>query len=186
MKKCTKCGLEKCEKEFYKRSKEKLECFCKPCFKERLKKKEERDPEKYRRKSNDKARKYREENYERIKKYRDEYEKINREKIKKQRHEDYLKNKEKVLEQTKKWRQLNKEKFKQMWLKSSKKYPLKRPARKILNWHVEAGNIIRPDKCEMCDKNCKPEAHHEDYSKPLDVKWVCSCHTIIHYEVKKT
>ncbi len=36
---------------------------------------------------------------------------------------------------------------------------------------------IKPNKCEMC-KRIKPlDGHHEDYSKPLEVKWICrQCH----------
>ncbi len=35
------------------------------------------------------------------------------------------------------------------------------------------GDLIRPDYCENCGKRCKPLAHHDDYSKPLNVRWLC-------------
>ena len=42
---------------------------------------------------------------------------------------------------------------------------------------VKRGKLTRPNKCERCLKCCKPEAHHEDYNKRFDVKWLCQkCH----------
>lgn len=47
---------------------------------------------------------------------------------------------------------------------------------------LKTGEITRPDNCTVCDKECKPEAHHEDYDKPLEVVWVCKhCHEEIHH-----
>ena len=54
-------------------------------------------------------------------------------------------------------------------------------AHNILNDALRYGKIKRPDKCVICQKECKPQAHHYDYSKPLDVMWLCvSCHSDIH------
>ncbi len=42
---------------------------------------------------------------------------------------------------------------------------------------VRTGNLIRPDMCSECSRKCKPEGHHDDYSKPLEVIWLCTeCH----------
>lgn len=47
------------------------------------------------------------------------------------------------------------------------------------------GVLIRPKKCSLCPKKENIEAHHENYSKQLDVKWVCkSCHRKIHCGVE--
>lgn len=41
-----------------------------------------------------------------------------------------------------------------------------------------SGKIIRPDHCEVCGRKGPVEAHHCDYSRPLDVVHLCSwCHT---------
>lgn len=42
---------------------------------------------------------------------------------------------------------------------------------------LKSGRLTRPDHCENCGAPCKPHAHHDDYSKPLDVRWLCAkCH----------
>lgn len=56
--------------------------------------------------------------------------------------------------------------------------PLKRRARLAVQYAVRAGRLTKPDGCEACGgRGARIEAHHEDYSKPLDVNWLCSlCH----------
>jgi hypothetical protein len=42
---------------------------------------------------------------------------------------------------------------------------------------LKSGKIIKPSFCEKCGSTGKLHAHHEDYSKPLDVIWLCvPCH----------
>lgn len=47
-----------------------------------------------------------------------------------------------------------------------------------VKWAVESGKIHRPPVCSRCEEpGHRIEAHHEDYSKPLEVTWLCSrCH----------
>lgn len=47
-------------------------------------------------------------------------------------------------------------------------------ARRILLSAVRSGRLVRLP-CEMCGEK-KSEAHHEDYAKPLEVRWLCSAH----------
>lgn len=55
--------------------------------------------------------------------------------------------------------------------------PDKTRARQAVANHIRLGNIVRPDECSKCQKECKPEAHHADYSKKLDIEWLCTtCH----------
>lgn len=45
---------------------------------------------------------------------------------------------------------------------------------------IRAGKLARPGTCET--PGCEapdPHAHHEDYAKPLAVRWLCPVH---HYE----
>lgn len=42
---------------------------------------------------------------------------------------------------------------------------------------LKRGVLIKPVLCEECHKERKLEAHHADYSKPLEVEWLCPrCH----------
>jgi len=46
-----------------------------------------------------------------------------------------------------------------------------------------ASRLDRPCFCESCGIQCKPEAHHCDYDKPLEVMWLCrKCHNQWHKE----
>ena len=61
------------------------------------------------------------------------------------------------------------------------RYPDRRKANNAAHWAISHGTMTRPDTCSKCGKACKPVAHHEDYSKPLDVWWLClDCHLAIH------
>jgi hypothetical protein len=59
--------------------------------------------------------------------------------------------------------------------------PLKRAARVAVGNAVRDGKLLRPPECQVCAVACEPHGHHEDYSRPLDVIWVCTaCHAFIH------
>lgn len=61
---------------------------------------------------------------------------------------------------------------------------LKQKCRYLLNEAVKEGRIIRPDVCPQCNSSTDVEAHHDDYFKPLEVKWMCPlCHAKYHREV---
>lgn len=56
--------------------------------------------------------------------------------------------------------------------------PEKYKAKAIANNALQAGKLKRKTKCEECGKKTRLEKHHPDYSKPLEVVWLCKkCHT---------
>lgn len=62
------------------------------------------------------------------------------------------------------------------------RYPEKQVARYKLREAVKAGKIQRPKNCTECNAGGKIEAHHPDYSKPLDVLFLCQfCHKKQHF-----
>ncbi len=82
----------------------------------------------------------------------------------------------------KKLRKYNRE-YNKAWRKkygyaSEKRYrknnPEKTAAGRLLRYAVKAGKIIRKN-CEKCG-SIKSQAHHDDYTKPLEVRWLCSIH----------
>lgn len=60
----------------------------------------------------------------------------------------------------------------------------KQIARRLLSAARRNGTIIVPDSCQSCGKLFSASnfnGHHNDYSKPLDVVWLCDkCHAQIH------
>lgn len=48
------------------------------------------------------------------------------------------------------------------------------------------GELVNPNVCSKCGATENIEAHHEDYSKPLDVTWLChNCHVAKTNENKR-
>ena len=68
--------------------------------------------------------------------------------------------------------------------KAYPKDPEKATARQILNRAVRRGEIVKPAVCSQCNRGgdySRIEAHHDDYSRPLDVVWLCAvCHRRKH------
>jgi hypothetical protein len=62
------------------------------------------------------------------------------------------------------------------------KEPEKIKAREAVYRALKHGKINKPSLCEKCGLEASQlQGHHEDYSKKLNVKWLCcSCHKRIH------
>ena len=56
---------------------------------------------------------------------------------------------------------------------SEQERAVRRKARSALNHAVRDG-IVKRLPCEVCGN--KSEAHHTDYAKPLEVRWLCFPH----------
>ena len=64
-----------------------------------------------------------------------------------------------------------------------KKNPEKVRAHKYVHDAIERGRLQRPDVCEDCGKTGGIQAHHPDYNKPKEIRWLChACHRSAHYE----
>lgn len=61
-----------------------------------------------------------------------------------------------------------------------RKHPLKHAAHRAVAIALRRGELTRMS-CEVCG-NEKSEGHHDDYSKPLVVRWLCHRH---HLEAHK-
>ena len=156
---CEICGEEKPITDFYKEvSKRGHTKNCIECIKKRKKE--------YYKKNYDKIKEARQkdENNHVLRQRR--YVKNNKEKVQKTNTEQYCKNREKRINYAREHR---------------KKFPAQEHAHQVLRSAIRSGRMVRPDECSICHKKCKPQGHHEDYSKPLDVIWLCrSCHTLVH------
>jgi hypothetical protein len=46
---------------------------------------------------------------------------------------------------------------------------------------IKSGKLIKPTKCTGCGRETRLSGHHNDYSKSLEVEWLCSsCHKLRH------
>lgn len=75
-------------------------------------------------------------------------------------------------------RSRNPEKFKERERNKKPADPLKQKARAKFSFAVRSGKLTRPLNCSICGvSGVRIEGHHTDYSKPLDVVWLCiMCH----------
>lgn len=88
-------------------------------------------------------------------------------KLWRERNPDYLRNYRKAPEVRKK--------VAEQGAQQRKNNPDKARARDIIGNEIRRGRLV-PQPCQFCGKT-KTQAHHPDYSKPLEVVWVCSrCH----------
>ncbi|MFQ6309870.1 hypothetical protein [Lysobacter capsici] len=63
-------------------------------------------------------------------------------------------------------------------------YPERSKARRLVRTAIASGALLRPDVCDSCGNSAKRrdgvsgiQAHHRDYTKPLEVMWLCpKCH----------
>jgi hypothetical protein len=191
MKICNKCKIEKDENEFHKCKKTRLglKANCKICrnieSKNYAKIQYDIDPEKFIKKNRD----WKKNNPEKLiisnrKSCKKRYEKFSEERKK---YNKFYRDKyaeEKKLRDSQ-WRLKNPDKVKEHRRVAArnqrKNDPEKVSARLAIMHEIKMGRIVKPNNCSRCLKECKPEGHHPDYSKPLEVIWLCrQCHNKEH------
>ncbi len=65
----------------------------------------------------------------------------------------------------------------QIEIASRKRNADRNAARRAVHEALRKGKLTRPDFCQWCTEPCRPEASHDDYSKPLLVTFLCiPCH----------
>lgn len=106
-------------------------------------------------------------------------------------HQRYMANREKFIAKAKVWAENNRERrreisnrystspkgrarkrlYDQTYWKTRKKQVY---AKNLVHYHLRKGTLIR-GVCEVCGDK-KTHAHHTDYDKPLEVRWLCLIH----------
>jgi len=84
-----------------------------------------------------------------------------------------------------KWRKENPDKYRSTTLarqfKWQQEHPKEFKCQQAVYRAVKTGKLIRPSVCSICKLNRRVCAHHRDYTKPLEVLWLCwSCHKFEH------
>ena len=58
--------------------------------------------------------------------------------------------------------------------------------RSITNGLIETGKIPRGTVCEKCGTDKKIHCHHNDYTDPENISWLCRpCHVTLHGKLKR-
>lgn len=74
--------------------------------------------------------------------------------------------------------------YKRNWRREN---ALKHRAHTLLERVVASGKVIKPERCQRCAALTPKEnlhGHHNDYTKPLAVEWLCpQCHANDHTSV---
>lgn len=81
----------------------------------------------------------------------------------------------------------NPEKYDEIVRESKRRWSRNNKDKRIAEWKVGQAvkdkKLVKPILCERCRRELPLEGHHFDYTRPLDVIWLCSeCHHKIHVE----
>jgi hypothetical protein len=157
MKICGKCGLLKDSSLFYKdcSTSDGLKSICISCKK-------------------DQAKKYYKNNTELCKDKAQQWKHMNPEKNKAIYTSYRLANPDKVKQSNKNARMKRRDSSQKYDLERKKLFPEKLMAKYLVRKAIRKGMLIK-ESCKICGKKYV-HAHHQDYSKPLDVIWLCPSH----------
>lgn len=56
--------------------------------------------------------------------------------------------------------------------------------RSLTRGYIKAGKLIK-QPCEVCGYDLYVEAHHDDYDKPMEIRWLCRNHHREHHDKEK-
>ena len=131
-------------------------------------------------------RKYRREHKETLRKYqRKHYREHRAERLELQSRLHRI-NREHDNERTRKWRRDNREYLAEQEHQERLFRPEKIRAQGRVRMSIMRGRLVKPKECSACRKVGPIEGHHPDYTKPLEVVWLCAdCHRIISQENRK-
>jgi ribosomal protein S27AE len=90
----------------------------------------------------------------------------------------YDRNKAEVKARAAAWNKVHPEVMRKVEANYRKRFPNKQVAHAKVAVAIQTGRLTRKP-CEVCGAK-SVEAHHDDYSKPLNVRWLCKTH---HMEV---
>ncbi len=85
-----------------------------------------------------------------------------------------------ALEKNQAWRRANK--YAQR--PKTEEQKLKHQVRTLTRTYIRSGKLIK-QPCEVCGNHEQIEAHHDDYTKPMDIRWLCRKHHREHHEAEK-
>lgn len=108
--------------------------------------------------------------YEKDKKRRDEYQ-----------ISYYAKNRERVSARCHAYNQKNRAHQNELHVKWKKNNPMAVKAHNLVYEALKKGTLTKLPFCEICNRNGFVESHHEDYSYPLNVLWICRSHHRRHH-----
>lgn len=88
---------------------------------------------------------------------------------------------EKANARSRKWAKENRERHYLNSKRSRERNPERHKAHQYVNWALRLEVLKKPENCSKCERRIKVEGHHTDYSKPLEVVWLCrTCHLKEH------
>lgn len=61
---------------------------------------------------------------------------------------------------------------------------LKHQVRSLTRGYIKMGFLVK-GSCEICGRIENVEAHHDDYTKPMDIRWLCMEHHREHHKLLK-
>jgi hypothetical protein len=83
--------------------------------------------------------------------------------------------------QTPERKELNKQESRKYY----REHPNRRQALTEFERAKKRGELIAPETCSICGESGNIHGHHEDYSKPLEVEWLCEhCHRTLRHRTR--